>query len=104
MSKTEMASAAALAMAIFSGAAAAKEITVTIDYHAFTPAKVAVTAGTTVTWKNADDTPHTVRARDWGFASIALDSGDSFSYILAAYFCSLHPFMTGEIVVAPAGR
>jgi plastocyanin len=99
---------AALAAACCSGASAAKEVTVTIDHHAFMPARLEIAAGTTVTWKNADDTPHTVRARNQAFASAALDTGDSFSHTFAtpgdyAYSCSLHPFMVGEIVVTPAG-
>jgi plastocyanin len=87
---------------------AASAATVTIDHHAFMPAALTITAGTTVTWKNADDTPHTVRGPNQAFASAALDNGDSFSYTFLTpgafgYFCSLHPFMVGEIVVKPAG-
>jgi plastocyanin len=88
---------------------AAENATVTIDHHAFAPAALTINAGTTVTWKNADDSPHTVRSRSQTFASGALDTGDSFSQTFATpgvyqYFCSLHPFMVGEIVVKPAGK
>ena len=88
---------------------AASSTTVTIDHHAFVPAALTIAVGTTVTWKNADDTPHTVTDRNRGFRSEGLDTGDSFSHTFTTagdytYFCSLHPFMVGEIVVKPAGK
>jgi plastocyanin len=83
---------------------AATSATVTIDHHAFAPAALTVAAGTTVIWKNADDTPHTVTDKNGVFRSSGLDNGDSFSHTFAmpgeyTYFCSLHPFMVGKIVV-----
>jgi plastocyanin len=83
---------------------AATSATVTIDQHAFAPAALTVAVGTTVTWKNADDTPHTVTDKNGVFRSSGLDNGDSFSHTFATpgdytYFCSLHPFMVGKIVV-----
>ena len=63
-----------------------------------------VKPGTTVTWTNADDIPHTVVSKDGVFKSKVLDTGDKFSFTFAkagqfGYFCSLHPHMTGTIVV-----
>ena len=63
-----------------------------------------VKPGTTVTWTNADDIPHTVTSSTGAFKSKVLDSGDKFSFTFAkpgqfGYFCSLHPHMTGTIVV-----
>jgi plastocyanin len=63
-----------------------------------------VKVGTTVTWINADDIPHTVVSKDGVFKSKVLDSGDKFSFTFAkpgqfGYFCSLHPHMTGTIIV-----
>ena len=63
-----------------------------------------VKAGTTVTWTNGDDIPHTVVSKDGFFKSKVLDTGDRFSITFAkpgqfGYFCSLHPHMTGTIVV-----
>lgn len=89
--------------------AAITNAAVTIDHHAFAPAALTIAAGTTVTWKNLDDSPHTVRERNKAFGSGPLDTGDSFSYTFAKpgeypYFCSLHPFMVGKIVVAPVGK
>jgi plastocyanin len=65
---------------------------------------VSVKRGTTVTWVNADDIPHTVVSKDGLFKSKVLDTGDKFSFTFAkpgqfGYFCSLHPHMTGTIVV-----
>lgn len=65
---------------------------------------VRVKAGTTVTWTNADDIPHTIRSNDGLLKSKVLDSGDKFSFTFAkpgqfGYFCSLHPHMTGTIIV-----
>ena len=65
---------------------------------------VTVKPGTTVTWTNGDDIPHTVVSKDGAFKSKVLDTGDRFSFTFAkpgqfGYFCSLHPHMTGTIVV-----
>ena len=64
-------------------------------------------AGTTVTWKNEDDIPHTVVSTTKAFRSKALDTDDSFSFTFTTpgtyeYFCSLHPHMVGTVVVDPA--
>jgi len=63
-----------------------------------------VKPGTTVTWTNADDIPHTVVSKDGVFKSKVLDTGDHFSFTFAkpgqfGYFCSLHPHMTGSVIV-----
>jgi len=65
---------------------------------------VTVKPGTTVTWTNGDDIPHTVVSKDGVCKSKVLDTGDKFSFTFAkagqfGYFCSLHPHMTGLIVV-----
>ena len=83
-----------------SGAAA-----VNIDNFSFGPAAVKIAAGTTVTWTNKDDVPHTVVADDkTTFKSKALDTDEQFSFTFSKpgtyhYFCSVHPKMTGEIDV-----
>jgi len=79
---------------------------VRIDNFNFTPPTLVVAPGTTVTWTNADDSPHTVREKDGKFKSAALDTDDTFSQTFAAlgeyeYFCSIHPRMVGKIVVKP---
>lgn len=77
---------------------------VKIDNFSFGPTTLKVTVGTTVTWTNRDDTPHTVVSKDGVFKSKVLDTGETFSYTFAKpgtfpYFCSIHPKMTGEVVV-----
>ncbi|HET7021476.1 MAG TPA: cupredoxin family copper-binding protein [Xanthobacteraceae bacterium] len=85
--------------------AAAAEVE--IDQFAFVPQRITVKAGTTVTWINEDDAPHTVASSNKLFKSKALDTGDKFSFTFTtpgtyAYFCSVHPHMTGTVVVEAA--
>ncbi len=79
-------------------------VTITIDNFSFTPGETTVAAGTTVTWVNHDDVPHTVVSTDRKFRSRALDTEDRFSFTFTdagtyAYFCSVHPMMTGKVIV-----
>jgi len=89
-----------------SGAVAAQEEpnAVTIDNFTFGPKELTVPVGTTVKWVNHDDIPHTVANKDNLFRSKALDTDDSYSYTFANagkfdYFCGLHPYMVGKIIV-----
>jgi plastocyanin len=80
---------------------------VEIDQFAFIPQRITVKAGTTVTWVNEDDVPHTVASSTKLFKSKALDTQDKFSFTFMtpgtyAYFCSVHPHMTGTVVVEAA--
>jgi amicyanin len=80
---------------------------VKIDNFTFAPQRVTVKAGATVTWINGDDIPHAIASSSKLFKSKALDSEDKFSFTFTTpgtyeYFCSLHPHMTGAIVVEPA--
>ena len=89
-------------------AAAASPPTVKIDNFTFAPATLTVTAGTTVTWKNEDDSPHRIGDKNGTFKSAALDTDDTFSHTFAApgeypYICTIHPYMVGKIVVKRAG-
>jgi plastocyanin len=82
-----------------------KAAAVKIDNFTFTPQTLTVNAGTTVTWINEDDIPHTVTSSTKQFKSRAMDTDDKFSFTFTTpgtyqYFCSLHPHMTGTIVVA----
>jgi plastocyanin len=95
--------AVSVAMSLYLGAARAEDSIVTIDNFTFQPAEVTVKAGTTVTWKNHDDIPHTIVSAG-KFRSKTMDTDDSFSFTFTAagdykYFCSLHPHMTGTIKV-----
>ena len=87
------------------GAKAPDAIQVKIDNFKFGPMSLTVPAGTTVTWTNNDNDPHTVVSTDkTTFKSPALDEGEKFSFTFSkpgkyAYFCSVHPKMTAEVVV-----
>ncbi len=81
---------------------------VSIDNFTFNPQKLTVKAGTTVTWTNKDDIPHGIASANNAFSkSKALDTDDSYSFTFNtpgayAYFCYIHPHMTGTIVVESA--
>jgi amicyanin len=84
----------------------AEHAAVKIGNFTFGPQELKVKAGSTVTWTNEDDIPHTIVSLN-NFRSKALDSDDKFSFTFTApgtykYFCSLHPHMTGTIVVEAA--
>ena len=87
--------------------ARAADMEVKIDNFTFNPQQITVKAGTTVTWTNHDDIPHTVTSSTQAFKSKALDTDDKFSFTFTTpgtfkYFCALHPHMTGTIVVEAA--
>ena len=78
---------------------------VAIDNFSFAPAAATVPVGTTITWVNHDDVPHVVMSTEKKFKSPVLDTDEKFSHAFDApgtyeYFCSLHPRMTGRIVVS----
>lgn len=78
---------------------------VQIVSFAFTPAKVQVKAGTTVTWTNQDAAPHTVTFRSATMrGSAMLQKGQRFSYTFTTpgtytYYCAVHPYMTATVTV-----
>jgi plastocyanin len=85
-------------------AAAADSRQVVVDNFSFTPAAAAVPVGATVTWTNHDDIPHNVVSPDQKFKSPVLDTDEMFSHKFEAagtykYYCSIHPRMTGQVVV-----
>lgn len=80
-------------------------VQVKIDNFTFAPTPLTVPAGTTVQWVNRDDIPHNVVSEDkTTFKSKALDTDQNYSYTFTkpgtyTYFCSIHPKMTGKVVV-----
>ncbi len=81
-----------------------KNMRITIGNFSFLPQIVTVKAGTTVTWINKDDVPHTVSSTTQKFRSGVLDTDGEFSYTFSdpgtyEYFCSVHPHMTGKVIV-----
>ena len=77
---------------------------VKIDNFSFGPATLRVPVGTSVTWTNRDDIPHTVVSTEGAFKSKVLDTNEKFAYTFSKagtypYFCSIHPKMTGKVIV-----
>ncbi len=79
---------------------------VSIDNFTFSPAEIEVGVGSSVTWTNNDDIPHTVTDADnpRTLKSSPLDTGESYTRKFDKpgtyrYFCSLHPHMQGTVVV-----
>jgi amicyanin len=77
---------------------------VTIDNFKFDPATLTVPVGSAVTWTNKDEEPHTIAAKDGSFHSPTLDTKGTYSFTFTNpgtydYICSIHPFMTGTVVV-----
>ena len=78
---------------------------VTIDNFSFSPNTLTLSVGATVTWINHDNVPHVVSSADNQFKkSTVLKTGQTFSHTFMAtgtysYFCSIHPRMTGKIIV-----
>jgi amicyanin len=84
----------------------AEDVAVKIGNFTFGPQELKVKAGTTVTWKNEDDMPHTVVSPS-SFRSKVLETEGTYSFTFTTpgtykYFCSLHPHMTGTVVVEAA--
>jgi plastocyanin len=87
------------------GAASGETVTVTIADIAFDPPEIDVTAGTTVTWINEDQVPHTATALDGSFDTGTLDEGVEGSVTFDTpgtfdYRCNIHPSMTGTVNVS----
>jgi plastocyanin len=79
-------------------------VAVKIDNFVFGPQSITVPVGTTVTWTNSDDIPHTAVSTDGVFKSKVMDTNEKFSYTFTkagtySYYCSVHPKMTGQVVV-----
>jgi plastocyanin len=102
------AAAAAIGVGGFAGAAqapAAPAKTVKITMFKFQPRRLVVKPGTRISWVNRDGDPHTVTStKGHALHSQALDTGQRYSVVLRkpgtyAYFCKIHPFMHGVVVV-----
>ena len=101
--KTVLIAGVAAALFLVATPALAADVAVKIGNFTFGPQEVKVKAGTTVTWTNEDDIPHTVVSPN-NFRSQVLDTDGTYSFTFTTpgtykYFCSLHPHMTGAILV-----
>jgi plastocyanin len=111
LSRAEIAwiTGAAAAIALFLGqvaVASADDSNVIIDKFMFTPATLTVKPGSMVTFENHDTMVHNVVGVGGIFRSKPLETNDKVSIAFDkpgefAYFCGLHPYMKGKIVVAP---
>jgi plastocyanin len=86
------------------GVVAAAEAAVIIDNFTFSPTPLTVKVGSTVTWLNHDDIPHSIVCLALKVTSHPLDTDDSFAYTFEKagtfdYLCGLHPHMHGQVVV-----
>jgi plastocyanin len=97
------------ALLVFAPAASAQDdMTVSIQDFFFSPDQMTVAPGTTVTWTNEAQTPHTTTADDGTWDSGTMEQGDDFSFTFDdpgtyTYHCSIHPDMTATITVSGGG-
>jgi plastocyanin len=87
-----------------SAAAPASATTITMKDFMYSPVPLTVSVGTTVTWTNLDDEPHTAVSDTGLFRSGAMDTNESFSFKFDKpgtyhFTCSIHPRMVGTIIV-----
>jgi plastocyanin len=91
-------------VATLAGSALAQDVTVPIKSFKFMVMDVSVSPGSTVTWVNQDEEPHTVTSETGLFASGGLDTGQTYSFKfdkagVYKYRCSIHPQMTASVTV-----
>jgi plastocyanin len=70
----------------------------------FAPATITVHVGDSITWTNDGPSPHSATANNGSFDNGVLKKGQSASHTFSqagtfTYFCSVHPFMHGTVVV-----
>jgi plastocyanin len=75
--------------------------------YAFSPTSLSVTVGSTVTWTNTTDAPHTVTNAGGEFSSAVIEPGKTFSHTFAtagtfAYACTIHAYMRATVIVTAA--
>jgi plastocyanin len=97
--------AAVMALAAGPAPSGQASATVHIKNFAYAPATLTISPGQIVRFVNDDADAHTVTAVNQSFDSTGLDTGDAWAYRFTtpgryAYFCALHPYMHGTIVVA----
>jgi plastocyanin len=94
-------------------ASAQDEMTVSIQDFFFDPSQLTVAPGTTVTWVNEGEAPHTVTSTDGKeLDSATLQPGDTYTFTFKdddagetyAYHCSIHPQMTASVKVSGGGE
>ena len=84
--------------------AATEGAKVSIANFAFAPEQITIAPGESVTWTNDDGAPHGLEFHDGARGTDLLLPGASFSRRFDRpgtydYNCSVHPYMTGRVVV-----
>ena len=102
--RTLLTAAAVIVAATWHAQSADDANTIVMKSFHFAPVSLTVKAGDTVTWRNMDEEPHTVVSETALFRSGALDTNDAFTFTFDKpgtykFVCSIHPQMTGTIVV-----
>jgi plastocyanin len=80
------------------------------ENNCYDPSEITANSGTTITWTNNDDAPHTVSSGspsdglDGAFDSSIINPGESFEATFDEvgeydYFCQIHPWLTGKVIV-----
>jgi LPXTG-motif cell wall-anchored protein len=90
-------------------ASAQDDMTVSIQDFFFDSGQLTVAPGTTVTWVNKGQAPHTTTADDGTWDSGTLQPGEDFSFTFDqpgtyTYHCSIHPDMTASVKVSGGGE
>ena len=96
-----------LAMPALADGAAVSMTEPSAEHYAFTSGTISVPTGSTVTWTNRTDAPHTVTANGGAFGSGLLNQNQSFQFNFSTagtytYYCTVHPYMHGSIIVTAA--
>lgn len=83
---------------------AAANAEIKIDNFSFGPPTITVPVGSTLTWTNRDDIPHTSVSIEAVFKSKVLDTDEHFSYTFSKagtyrYYCTIHPKVVGKVIV-----
>lgn len=88
------------------------EVALDISNYAFVPGTITINVGDSVTWQNSDPIAHTTTSGSSGVPNGTWDSGllnpsGGFTRTFSTagsydYFCGVHSFMTGKIIVQPA--
>jgi plastocyanin len=104
LSACAFAAVAAGAVSATDAAAGSNVTDVKIDNFSFAPQTITIPVGTQVRWTNHDDIPHNTVSEEQAFKSTVLDTDQQFTHAFTKpgtykYFCSIHPRMTGTVVV-----
>lgn len=78
--------------------------TIIINDFSYKPAVTTITAGQSIRFINRDQEAHTITSTSGSFDSAGMDTGATWTHTFAkpgryTYYCELHPYMKGTIIV-----